>query len=328
MKRRILLASIAGGFLTGGALRAQPKAVPVIAVLGSGAADAASSRMQMSLLEASLRDLGLRERQDYVFAARWAGSDPRNFSGLAAELLADGPSAVVVSTNLAALAVQKLSRTVPIVGTGLNAPVASGLAASFSRPGGNITGVSTMAEEILAKLVEMLREVLPAARRVAVMANPTNPSHPAMLDLLAKLAPGSRLSFEIVNIGGPADLDAGFARLAQQPADAVLVLTDNSLLALADTIIARALALRMPTFGGFSNTFAQAGALVAYGRDAREAFQGVARLLKKILAGAAVAELPFEQPTRFNLAINLRTARALGIAIPPMLLGTAEEVVE
>lgn len=328
MKRRLLLASIAGGLLTGGDLQAQPKAVPVIAVLGSGTADAASSRMQMSLLEASLRELGLRERQDYVLAARWAGSDPRNFSVLAAELLAEGPSVVVVSTNLAALAVQKLSRTVPIVGTGLNAPVASGLAASLGRPGGNITGVSTMAEEILAKLVGMIREVLPGARRVAVLANPTNPSHPAMLDLLAGLSAGGGLAFEIVKVGGPADLDAGFARMAQQPTDAVLVLTDNSLLALADTIIARALALRIPTFGGFSNSFVQAGALVAYGRDAREAFQGVARLLKKILAGAAVAELPFEQPTRFNLAINLRTARMLGIAVPPILLGIAEEVVE
>jgi putative ABC transport system substrate-binding protein len=106
------------------------------------------------------------------------------------------------------------------------------------------------------------------------------------------------------------------------------MLTDNSLLALADTIVARALALRVPTFGGFGGSFAQTGALVGYSRNFKEAFQGVARLLKKLLGGTAVAELPFEQPTKFDLFINLKTAKALGLAVPPTLLATADEVIE
>jgi putative ABC transport system substrate-binding protein len=130
------------------------KQMPVIAILGSGAADASSSKMQMSLLDASMRELGLVQGQDYVFDTRWAGSDASRFPVLAAELLARRPSAVVVSTNLAAITVQNLSRTVPIVGTGLNAPIATGLVASLARPGGNITGVSTMAEDVLLKLFE------------------------------------------------------------------------------------------------------------------------------------------------------------------------------
>jgi putative tryptophan/tyrosine transport system substrate-binding protein len=328
MKRREFMT------LLGGAAGAWPlaawaqQAKPVIAFLGSGAADANSSKVQMSLLEASMRELGLAAGQDYVLDVRWAGSDASRFSALAAELLANRPSAVVVSTNLAALAVQKLSRTVPIVGTGLNAPVATGLVASLNRPGGSITGVSTMAEDVLLKLFEFMRETLPDVRKVTVMKNPTNPSNPLMLDLLTTQAAKDGLSLDAVNVSAPADLDAAFAELSRQSSGALFVLTDNSLLALADPIIARALALRVPTFGNFSSPFARAGALVAYSRDPREAFQGVARLLKKLLNGAAPGELPFEQPTKFNLFINLKTAKALNLTVPAALLATADEVIE
>jgi putative tryptophan/tyrosine transport system substrate-binding protein len=328
MRRREFLALLGGtAVLLPLAARAQ-KAAPVIAILGSGAADASSSKLQMSLLEAGMREIGLVQGQDYVFETRWAGSDASQFSSLATELLASHPTAVVVSTNLAAIAVQKLSQTVPIVGTGLNAPVATGLAASLNRPGGNITGVSTMAEDVLLKLFEIMRETLPGVRRVMVMMNPTNPSHPLMLELLNGYAAKDGLSVVAVGVGAPADLDAAFSRIAGQSPGALLMLTDNSLLALADTIVARALALRVPTFGGFGGSFAQTGALVGYSRNFKEAFQGVARLLKKLLGGTAVAELPFEQPTKFDLFINLKTAKALGLAVPPTLLATADEVIE
>ena len=328
MQRRLLLATLVGVSLSPRSSRSQSKSPPVIAVLGSGAATASSSRMQMILLEAGLREVGLVAGRDYVLGSRWAGSASSEFPALAAELLAEKPAAFVVSTNLAALAVQKLSPAVPIVGTGLNAPVASGLVSSLSRPGGSITGVSTMAEEVLAKLFEMTRETLPAAGRLVVMANPTNPSNPPMVATLKDLADKREIVIDTVDVRGPADLDGCFARIASAPPAALFVLTDNSLFGLADTIITRALALGVPSVGGFSSPFAQAGGLYAYGRDVREAFQGVARLLKKILAGAAPAELPFEQPTKFNLFINQKTAKALGIAVPPMLLAIADEIIE
>jgi putative tryptophan/tyrosine transport system substrate-binding protein len=328
MRRREFIA-LAGGLAVSSPFPARAqKAKPVIAILGSGAADAASSKMQMSMLEAGMRELGLLQGRDYVFDSRWAGSDASRFSPLAAELLESHPSAVVVSTILAATAVQKLSRTVPIVGTGLNAPVATGLAASLARPGGNITGVATMAEEVQLKLFEIMREVLPGLRNVLVMTNPTNSSNQAMLDLLKGHAEKHGLAIDVVSVSAPADLDAAFAEMSRQPRGAVFVLTDNSLLALADTVIARALSLRIPTFGSFGPVFARAGALLAYSRDPKEAMQGVARQLKKILEGTAPGELPVEQPTKFNLFINLKTARALGIDIPPALLATADEVIE
>ncbi len=327
MRRREFITLLAGTATWPLAVSAQ-KAAPVIAILGSGAAEASSSKMQMSMLDASMRELGLRQGQDYVFDIRWAGSDATRFSTLAAELLANHPSAVVVSTNLAAIAVQKLSRTIPIVGTGLNAPVATGLAASLNRPGGNITGVSTMAEDVLLKLFEVMRQTLPGVRRVVVIINPTNSSNPLMLDLLKGHAAKDGISIDAASVSAPVDLDAAFAEMLRQPPGALFVLTDNSLFALADQIIARALAQRVPTFGSFSGPFTRAGALVAYSRDPTEAFQGVARLLKKLLNGTAVGELPFEQPTKFNLSVNLKTAKTLGIEISPTLLSTADEVIE
>ena len=131
-----------------------------------------------------------------------------------------------------------------------------------------------------------------------------------------------------VGVSSPENLDAAFAEIVRQPCGALFVLTDNSLSGLAEEIISRAMAQRVPTFGNFADAFARAGALVAYSRDPKEAFQGVARLLKKILDGANPAELPMEQPTKFSLIVNLKTAKALGIDIPPILLARADRVME
>ena len=210
----------------------------------------------------------------------------------------------------------------------MNAPVATGLAASLAHPGGNITGVATMAEDLQLKLLEMLRATLPRMRRVLAITNPTNPSHPSMIEALAAQAARDGLAIDFAKISAPADLDAAFAEMSRRPADAVFVLTDNSLFALTVPIIARALEPRVPTVGSFSSAFAQDGGLYAYGRDNQEALYGVARLLKKILDGALPADIPFEQPTKFNLFINLKTAKLLGIDIPPTLLATANGVVE
>jgi len=282
----------------------------------------------MSQLDAGMREIGLVAGRDYVFEIRWAGSDASQFSSLAAELLTHNPRAVVVSTNLAALAVQKLSPTVPIVGTGLNAPVATGLAVSFAHPGGSITGVATMAEDLQLKLLEMLRATLPGMRRVLAFTNPTNPSNAPMIETLAGQAARDGLAVDFVKVSAPADLEAAFSEMSRQRPDAVFVFTDNSLFALAGPIIARAMEARVPTVGSFAATFAEIGGLYAYARDPQEAFYGVARLLKKVLDGASPADIPFEQPTKFNLYINLKTAKSLGIDIPPPLLATANAVIE
>ncbi len=204
MKRREFIALLGSATVALSFAARAEKAKPVIAILGSGAADAGSSKQLMSMLDTSMREVGLTQGQDYVFETRWADSDASRFSPLAAELLAGHPSAVVVSTILAAIDVQKLSRTVPIVGTGLNAPVATGLAASLAHPGGNITGVASMGEDIQLKLFEMMRETLPGLRRVMVITNPTNPSLRPMLDLLTSQAAKEGLAIDAVSVSAPA----------------------------------------------------------------------------------------------------------------------------
>jgi putative ABC transport system substrate-binding protein len=328
IKRRTIVAALAGAAATWPIAGQAQKPIPVIAILGSGAADASASMEQMRLLEAGMRGLALVKGKDYVFETRWANSDSRRFPALATELLAGNPSAVVVGTILAVKAAQDLTRTVPIVMTGMNDPVAAGLVASLARPGGNITGVSTMAEVTLFKLIEFMREALPNARRLTVMTNPTNPSNQPMVDMLIRHVANMDLAIGVVSVSAPADLDAAFVEMPRQRPDALFVLTDNSLQALAKPIVERALAQRVPTFASLGGTYVRAGALFDYSRDPTEAFNSVARLLKKILAGAAVADLSIEQPTKFNLLINLKTAKTLGIALPPTLLARAEEVIE
>jgi putative ABC transport system substrate-binding protein len=327
IRRRAFFMLLGGAAAWPLAARAQQR-IPVIAILGSGAADAGSSTMQVQLLDASMAELGLVQGRDYVLEARWAGSDSSRFSALAAELLALHPSAIVAFTNLAILTVQNLSHTVPIVGASLNAPLATGLVASLAHPGGNITGVSTMADDLVLKQVEIMHEALPQARKLAVMMNPTNPSNPLMLGMLTRRFASEELSISAVGVGAPADLDAAFAELSRQRPDALFVLTDSSLVALADTIVARALAQQVPTFGSLTFTAAGAGALFNYSCDPKEASQGVARLLKKILNGTAPGDPPVEQPTKYILTLNLKTAKLLGITVPPSLLAIADEVIE
>lgn len=211
--------------------------------------------------------------------------------------------------------------------SGLNDPVAAGLVQSLARPGGNVTGVSTMAEDLLLKLIELLHQILPDIRKIAVLTNPTNPSHRPMLDALTRQATTNGITIVPIEIASSANLDAGFAILAREHAGAVLILNDASLGALLKDIVARALAQQVPT-AGFNFGLAQMGGLLAYSRDARDSYRSVARYLKKILDGADPATLPVEQPTKFDLSINLKTARTLDIAIPPTLLATADEVIE
>jgi putative ABC transport system substrate-binding protein len=327
MRRREFFGLVGGAAAWPLAARAQ-QPVPAIGILGSGEASSPSSKTQMDLMRAGMRALGLVEARDYVFETRWADSDSRRIPALAAELLALHPAAVVVSTNLAVTAVQSLSRTVPIVGTSLNAPVAVGLVASLSHPGGNVTGVSTMADELVFKLVEIMREILPQLRNLSVMFNPTNSSNPVMLDALTSQLATTELGLGSVAVRSPADLDAAFEEVSRQHPGALIVLTDNSLQGLADTIIARASAQRLPVFGTFTLAFSQAGALVNYSRNQKEAFQSVARLLKQILGGASPADLPVEQPNKYTLTINLKTAKALGLELPSALLSRADEVIE
>jgi putative ABC transport system substrate-binding protein len=173
-----------------------------------------------------------------------------------------------------------------------------------------------------------MREILPYVGKVVVILNPTNSSNPVMLETLTRQFGSTELVIGSVGISSSADLEAAFDEVSRQHPDALIVLTDNSLLGLSNMIVARAMTQRLPVFANQSFVLSQAGTLVNYARDPNESFQATARLLKKILNGASPADLPVEQPTKFLLSINLKTAKALGINIPPAILARADEVIE
>src|SRR3954451_17725627 len=243
MRRRAFIAALPGAALGFSAWATESAR---IAVLGSGREDAGLSIDQMTWLRSGLRGVGLVEGQDFTFEARWADGDYRRFRQLAAELIGNHPAAIVVSTIASAEAAREVSKTTPIVMTGLNDPVAAGLATSLARPGGNITGMATMNEEVILKLLGLIPSVLPRAKRIAAMINPANPSNPGMLAKVGQEA--SRLGFlgETVEVATPSALDSAFEYLRHQQPDLLMALPDNALYGLSEAILSRALAERLP----------------------------------------------------------------------------------
>jgi putative ABC transport system substrate-binding protein len=323
VRRRILLSAIAAAAAARGASgQTEPK--PVIAILALGMSTAAG----FGRVREQLRALGMVEGRDYTVVIRDAGGDTAKLQVLAADLLAHHPAVVLLGGHVAAGAVEALSRTTPIVINGMNDPVAAGLVASLARPGGNITGVANISDAAEARLVEILREMLPAARRIGVVTNPTNQSLRPMLETFRRRAAPFGMKVEAVEVAHPNDLDATFAAIGRSPPDALMVLLDATLQLLSADIVARALVRRVPCFGTLSFQFVESGALFSYVKDSEETARSVALLVSRILRGESPAELPVEQPTRFHLRINLGTARTLGIAVPQSLMAKADSVLD
>ena len=333
-RRRLLIAIGAGTFtavlaaeLTGsGAAHAQAIAPP--ARIGFIVApNAAAIATRLAAFKQGMRENGLLEGQHYVLDVVYADGQSGRFPALAQELLQRAPAVIVASTIAAVRAAQQATRTVPIVMTAVNDPVGSGLVASLARPGGNTTGQSSQNEDLTAKYVEFVREALPRTKRIALLTNPGN----ASLQKLGEQVRGAALKLGIetraFEVATPDALDSAFAAIAKQQPDALLVLSDAMLNALPQRISAFALKNRIAAFGGPAD-FAEAGSLLAYGPSGPDLFRRSATYVKKILAGAKPADLPVEQPTKFEMVINLKTASALGLKIPQSLLVRAERVIE
>lgn len=298
-----------------------------IAVLGSSSEETAMSVNQMAWLRKGLYAVGLVEGKDFIFDARWANGEYKQFPALAADVIARQPSAIVVSTIAAAEAARELSKTIPIVMTGLNDPVGVGLVSSLARPGGNITGMATMNEEVILKVMGFVPSVLPKAKSVMAIRNPSNPSSGVMLDAI--LIQAARLGFRVTTaeVPTPAALDYAFAEIRRQHPDVLLIIPDNALAALSKQIISTALLQGIPTIG-ISREVAESGGIVSYGFSRRESMERTGSYIKKLLAGANAGDLPVEQPTKFEMIVNLRSARLLGIEIPTAQLVQADEIIE
>ena len=292
-----------------------------------GPTNAALQASCRSALMQGLREHGLLEGTHYVLDERYAEGDYTRFPALTDELLARNPALIMVFTIAAAQAAQRATNTVPIVFVGVNDPLGSGLVTNLARPEGNTTGISNQAEDTMAKHLQLLREVLPRAKRVAVLFNPANASNPKLLARVRATAPGLGMAPQAFEAATPAALDATLGAILQHRPDALLVLRDGMFAGQRDRLAAFALDQRIPMFVGQS-AMVEAGALMTYDASLNDQCHRSATYVTKILVGAKPADLPVEQPTKFELVINLKTAKALGIAIPQPLLLRADEVIQ
>jgi len=282
-----------------------------------------------SPLVASLRDLGFVEGRNLHFEHRSAGGDPARLAALAQELVQPKPDVLVAGWGtLAPKALKAATTTIPIVFTTVGDPVGAGLVQSLSRPGGNATGLSGQSTELKGKQLQLLLACVPGQSVVGVLLNPDTPYAALALKELRAAADGQGIRLEILEVRSPTDFTAArMDALVASGATSLFIIEDPLAATLRATVVDQANRLRLPTVTGLVE-YAYAGGLVTYGPGRRDSSRRAAEYVAKILKGASPSDLPVEQPTQFQLVINLKTARALGIAIPPSLLAVADEVIE
>ena len=273
-----------------------------------------------------LRELGYLEGQNIVIDYRSTDGRDDAAPALMAELVRVPVDIIVTWTTPAALAAMRATNRIPIVAM-TGDPVASGLAASLSRPGGNVTGVSILTDELDAKQLDLLRETVPGIRRVAVLSNPANPVWAAGFKKLETRASSLGLSLQLLEVTSARELEGAFATAARERAGALLVLRDNLFATHRRQLVELAARHRLPAMYG-SRFDVEAGGLIAYEVDIRRMMRRLAAYVDRILRGAKPAELPIEQPTTFDFVINLKTAKALGLTIPPSVLTRVDEVIQ
>ena len=328
MERRKFMVVIAGGFLASPLAAGAQQAGKVyrIGVLDFGAPDPARQAWWTAFRQ-QMRELGYVEGQNVTFEPRWAQGDLDRVPKLAAELVGLKVDVIVTGGQVAALAARRATSTIPIVmGTGSD-PVAVGLVASLRQPGGNVTGMTSINSELSGKRLELLRNVAPRASRIAVLWDERDAGSRLNADETEAAAKASGLTIHRVAVGSAAGLEAAFATVVRGRAGGLIVISTARLFAYRKRIAELAVKHRLPTVVGLRE-YVEAGSLASYGTDYPDLFRRAAVYVDKILKGAKPADLPIEQPTKFELVINLKTAKALGLTIPQSLLGRADEVIQ
>jgi len=283
--------------------------------------------LQLEAFRQGLRDLSWVEGENLVIAHRWAEGKDQRFPALAAELVRLQVEVIVAGGPPAIRAAQQATRTIPIVMAATSDPVGQGFVASLARPGGNITGLSIMMTELPGKRLELLKETVPQSTRVAVLANPAFEVYPRYLQNLTVAARALGLHLQVVEVRRAEELAPAFAAMPRERADALMVLADPLLM---DTLLGQVADLaathRLPAIYNWK-MYVEAGGLMSYGPSLPDMYRRAATYVDKILKGAKPADLPVEQPIKFELVINLKAAKALGLTIPPTLLFQADEVI-
>jgi len=321
MDRRSFLGTLAGGLLAAPlvAPAQQPGKSARIGLLGD-----VPSFLDEAFRE-GLRELGYNEGQNIVIEHRSPEWKYERLPGLAADLVRLKVDVIVAASPAATKAAKQATSTIPIVFTVSGDPVADGFVASLARPGGNITGLATIGPELVGKQLEMLKGVAPTVSRVAVLQNPN--SHRGVFRQAEGLARGLGVQLHSLEARTSSEIETAFAAMRRQRVDGILVLRDAVFRAQRAQITGLAAKNRLPAVYGLREE-AEAGGLIAYGASVPQLYRRAATYVDRILKGAKPADLPVEQPTEFELVINLKTAKALGLTIPPSLLQRADQVIE
>jgi putative ABC transport system substrate-binding protein len=324
MRRRDFLAGLAGVTVAPPlAARAQQGKVPTIGVLGT--ATPAAWRERTAALVDRLGQLGWIDGRSVAIDYRWADGKVEKFAEIADDFVRRKVD-IIVTAGGAGLAVKRATTSIPVVLAIANDPVASGLVAGLARPGGNITGLSLQTPDLAGKRIELLREFLSGARRIAALADFITVSSKQEMDEVERAA--SRLGLEVVRVEvhDASEVVPALKALAGT-VDALYVCTGPLVNNMGNAISEAANAIRLPTMHG-EKSQVEAGGLISYGPVVTDMYRRAAELVDKILRGARPGDLPIEQPTKFEMAVNLKTAKAIGVVVPPALLGRADEVIE
>jgi putative ABC transport system substrate-binding protein len=327
MERRRFMAMLTGGLLATPLVgEAQPVKKPWRIGYLSGAS-APVVAPYVSAFHEGLRNRGLIEGENIVVEYRYADGNSEKLPALAVELVALKVDLLVASGSTAAVAAKRATSQIPIVFFAVSDPVGSGLVASLAHPGGNATGWSTLLPDVAGRLLGLIREAVPSASRIAVLANPTNPGNVPVLKAMRDQAPSLGVAIQAVEVPTAASLDAAFSTMGGARPDTLVTVFDTVTLSNRGRIVEFAARHRIPAIYNLKE-FVDAGGLMSDGPDLHSMLRRTAIYVERILKGAKPADLPVEQPTTFELVINLKAAKALGLTIPPSPLLRADEVIQ
>jgi putative ABC transport system substrate-binding protein len=308
------------------AARAQQKVMPVIGVLSTGSPSGPSGSL-MDAFRQGLREAGYVEGQNLAIEYRWAEGHYDRLPALAANLVGRKVDLIMASSPPSALAAKSATSTIPIVFRGGGDPVGIGLVASLARPGGNLTGAIAIGNELIAKRLELLSQLVPRARVIALLVNPNDANAERVIRDVQEVARTKGLQLHVLKATSENDIDTAFASLVRLHAGALVVAADPFLSSRREQLVALASHHAVPSIYAWRE-FADSGGLISYGASLTSVYRLVGQYAGKILKGAKPADLPVQQPTTFELVINLKTAKALGLTVPQSMLTRADEVIE
>ena len=327
MQRRQFLTLVGGAATWPLAAHAQPQSGKMSRIGFPGNSTAALEANLVEPFRDGLRALGYEEGRTILIEYRWAEGNYARFPALVAELLAANVDVLVTAGTPAALAIKQATTSVPVVMIAVGDPVGTGLVPSLARPGGNLTGLSSIAPDLEGKRLEILREVVPKLSHVALFINSANPFHSLSVRQAQAAAQALAIKLQLLDVRAAEDLDGAFAAILKERPEALLILADRIFLHNRTRMMDFATRQRLPNVNAYRELI-EAGGLMSFGPSYEDMHRRAAIYVDKILKGAKPGDLPVEQPTKFTLVLSLKAAKAIGLDVPPLLLARADEVIE